>query len=114
MLKVQRQIQKRLRGDKRARKLRAALVACAPGRGFTKSLGYTAEQLRAHLERQFTRGMTWERFAAGEIHIDHRVPLASFDLSDPAEVKAAWALTNLQPLWAPDNHAKADQRLYLL
>jgi len=28
--------------------------------------------------------------------------------------KAAWALTNLQPLWAPDNHKKKAKRLTLL
>jgi hypothetical protein len=90
------------------------LVAGKACRGFSKSLGYTVEELRRHLERQFTRGMNWERFAVGEIHIDHRLPLSSFDLTDPLESAAAWALTNLQPMWAEENHSKSDKILYLL
>lgn len=77
-------------------------------------VGYSAEELRRHIERQFTRGMTWEKFREGLIHIDHRVPLSHFDLSRPEEVRAAWALTNLQPLWAADNQTKYAKRLVLL
>lgn len=114
MCRVQQQISKRLRGRDRGTVLRRALVEGRAGKGYTKALGYTVDQLRVHLERQFTAGMSWDRFAAGEIHIDHRLPLAGFDLTDPVELKAAWALTNLQPLWAPDNSAKGARRLYLL
>lgn len=77
-------------------------------------VGYSAKELRQHIERQFTRGMTWERFCAGEIHIDHIVPLASHDLSNPDELKAAWAMTNLRPLWAKENIRKSDNRTHLL
>src|SRR5438477_6281911 len=33
-------------------------------------LGYSREELRRHLESQFTAGMTWGKFLAGEIDID--------------------------------------------
>lgn len=46
---------------------------------------------------------------AGEIHIDHVRPLASFDLEDPDQVLEVWALPNLQPLWAADNLAKGSR-----
>ncbi len=77
-------------------------------------LGYTVEHLRAHLERQFLRGMTWENY--GEWHIDHIVPLASFSYSSPddEDFKAAWALTNLRPMWKVDNMSKGAKRLTLL
>lgn len=77
-------------------------------------LGYSVADLRAHLERQFTKGMSWERFAAGDIHIDHIVALTKFDLSNEDELRAAWALTNLRPLWAEDNLRKGAQRTHLL
>lgn len=69
-------------------------------------VGYTLADLRAHLEARFVDGMSWENIGAW--HVDHRRPLASFDISGPdcPEFKAAWALSNLQPLWARDNLIK--------
>lgn len=69
-------------------------------------LDYSLEELRAHLERQFTNGMTWENM--GKWHIDHIIPIASFNVSSPddPEFRRAWALTNLRPLWAKDNLRK--------
>lgn len=77
-------------------------------------LGYSLEDLRAHLERQFLRGMSWENM--GEWHIDHIVPLASFTITGPddPELKRAWALTNLRPLWAKDNLSKGAKIVSLL
>lgn len=69
-------------------------------------LGCSIRQLRAQLESQFTDGMTWEKFMAGEIHIDHIRPCASFDLTKPSEQKKCFHHSNLQPLWAEDNHRK--------
>ncbi len=77
-------------------------------------LGFTIADVRRHLERQFVRGMTWERFARGEVHIDHIIPLSSFDLTDETEFRRAWALTNLRPLFASENLAKGARRTLLL
>lgn len=68
--------------------------------------GYTAEQLRAHLESQFVDGMGWEN--RGKWHIDHKRPLSSFDFNGPdhPEFKKAWAMENLQPMWAKENQSK--------
>lgn len=84
------------------------------GRHWETLVPYTASDLMAHLERQFLPGMTWEN--RGEWHIDHIVPLASFTFTTPEceEFKAAWALTNLRPLWAEDNLKKSDQRVFLI
>jgi 5-methylcytosine-specific restriction endonuclease McrA len=58
--------------------------------------------------------MTWENF--GDWHVDHRVPLASFNYAsaDDPEFRAAWALTNLQPLWKRENLRKGKLMKVLL
>lgn len=84
------------------------------GRSWQAILGYTTEDLRKHLERQFTKGMSWENY--GEWHVDHIVPVASFtfESADDADFAACWALTNLRPMWARENIRKRDKRLTLL
>lgn len=77
-------------------------------------LGYTVRDLRQHLERQFLKGMTWDEFAAGRIHIDHITPQSAFDLSQDHEVMACWCLSNLRPLWAEANLRKGARRERLL
>ncbi len=57
-----------------------------------------------HLERQFQSGMTKENY--GKWHVDHIIPCASFDFSDPEQQKKCFHYTNLQPLWASDNIRK--------
>ncbi|RVO41341.1 HNH endonuclease [Sinorhizobium meliloti] len=76
------------------------------GRRTFELLGYSLEQLMVHLEKQFSDGMSWENY--GEWHIDHIIPLAAFNYETPddADFKRAWALSNLQPLWAEANWKK--------
>ena len=71
-----------------------------------KDLGCTVQEFRAYLESRFTEGMTWGNY--GKWHIDHIIPLNSFDLSDSEQLKKACHYTNLQPLWAEANIAKSD------
>lgn len=82
------------------------------GRKTMELLGYSIEQLKAHLEKQFWPGMTWENY--GEWHIDHIIPLSAHNYKTPDDVdfKKAWALKNLQPLWAIDNIRKKDSLLH--
>lgn len=79
-------------------------------------LGYTVEDLIKHLERQFTKGMSWENYGKDGWSIDHRIPLISFDYvsRECPSFKAAWALTNLQPLWATENSKKGGRRILLI
>lgn len=67
-------------------------------------VGCSADDLRAHLERQFTDGMTWGNY--GDWHVDHVRPCSSFELTDPAQQRECFHWSNLQPLWAPDNLSK--------
>ena len=71
-------------------------------------LGYSIKDLREHLERNFTGDMNWEAFKSGDIHIDHIIPMAAFDMNDMQQLKECWSLSNIQPLWASDNISKSD------
>lgn len=84
------------------------------GRSWRTFVPYTLEELMAHLEAQFLPGMTWDN--RGEWHIDHRRPLCSFNFTTPEclEFREAWALSNLQPLWAEDNLRKGGRMDLLL
>jgi hypothetical protein len=51
--------------------------------------------------------MTWANH--GEVwEIDHIMPLAAFNLTDPNHLKQASHYTNLRPLWKHLNRIKAD------
>jgi hypothetical protein len=84
-------------------------------KGFSKSsstldlLGCSLEQLRSHIESQFTEGMSWDKFGFYGIHIDHIIPCASFDMSDPEQQRQCFHYKNLQPLWWRDNLKKGDK-----
>ncbi len=73
-----------------------------------KLLGCNLEQARQHIENQFTEGMSWDNYGTHGWHIDHIMPCASFNLTDPEEQRKCFHYTNLQPLWAEDNLKKSD------
>lgn len=74
-------------------------------------VGYTVDQLKNHLEKQFKDGMTWENY--GKWHIDHIIPKVAFNYSSPEDIdfKKCWALKNLQPMWALENISKGTKLL---
>lgn len=96
-------IQTLLRHNLRTR-LRMAVANNAKCGSAVRDLGCSIAELKVWLESQFHPGMTWENY--GEWHIDHRLPLASFDLTRREEVLIACNWQNLQPLWALDNLSK--------
>lgn len=73
----------------------------------SKLFSCTPKQLLHHLVSQFKPGMTVANH--GLWHIDHIRPLASFNLLNDDEVRAACHYTNLQPLWAAENLSKSDK-----
>ena len=75
-----------------------------------KLLNFSAADLHTHLAQRFTEGMTWERFMAGEIEIDHIIPVSFFrpKSAESMEFRMCWNLKNLQPLWRLDNRLKRD------
>lgn len=72
-------------------------------------LGCSVDELMTHLQSRFTAGMTMALLMAGKIDIDHVVPCAAFDLTDPEQQKACFHFTNLQPLWPRANKSKRDR-----
>jgi hypothetical protein len=69
-------------------------------------IGCTIPELMAHLESQFQEGMTWQNRGRNGWHVDHIIPCAAFDLTDPEQQRQCFHYTNLQPLWEADNIRK--------
>ncbi len=92
----------------RNRLMRALKRGSASGRALSL-LGCSVAYLKVHLERQFGKGMTWKNMGRGGWHIDHILPISSFDLTDARQLAEAFNYKNLQPLWAEDNLAKKAQ-----
>ena len=112
--RMRRQINKRRKRDGIGDTMRAAINRNGRSNAVEAALGYAIAELRAHLEKQFIYGMDWQRFHAGEIHIDHITPQADFDLLNDDEWRACWSLGNLRPMWGGDNLAKSDAKHFLL
>lgn len=92
-----------------SRAIRASLPRGEKARRKTFDLlGYSKQDLMAHLERQFLPGMSWENYGIDGWHIDHIIPKSIFNITsvEDLDFKRAWALSNLQPLWAKDNQIK--------
>jgi hypothetical protein len=91
---------------------------CKAARGICMSettkelLGCNISDLKAHLESLWSDGMSWDNYGPFGWHIDHRVPCAEFDLTKIDQRKMCFHYTNLQPLWAKDNHSKSDKLIY--
>lgn len=70
---------------------------------------YTLEELMVHLESKFDDKMNWENYGKGGWHIDHIIPKSFFKFDSPNHpaFRAAWALSNLQPLWEHENLTKS-------
>lgn len=111
--RMRRQLKKSITKDGIGDLIRSTLKRGGESVRVRELLGYTINQLKVHLERQFKKGMTWNKFMKGELHIDHIIPKSSFDLTDPNQWRACWDLPNLRPLWASDNLSKSNKVLTL-
>jgi len=77
-------------------------------------LGCSAPVFKWFLEHQFYphpesgEFMAWDNYGRGleRWHIDHIIPLSFFDLSDEKQLKHAFHISNMQPLWGVDNIEK--------
>ena len=71
-----------------------------------ETMGCTLAEIRAHIEKQFKGGMSWENYGVWEF--DHMVPYGAFptveELDDYTKV-VCW-YKNVQPMLKPDNIRK--------
>ena len=72
-------------------------------------LGCSVDEFKNYLESKFIDGMSWSNWSKLGWHIDHIIPLESFDLTNPVEMAKACHYTNMQPLWSTDNCSKSDK-----
>lgn len=92
-------IQVRLADNLRIR-LRAALKGNFKSGSAVSDLGCSISELKLYIESQFQIGMSWDNWGKGndKWHIDHILPLNSFDLTDREQLLKACHYINLQPL----------------
>lgn len=92
--------------------LRSQLNHCLKNKNIIKSqrmlnlLACDLDFLKQYLESQFKEGMSWENYGKNGWELDHKIPCASFDLSDPEQQKICFHYSNYQPLWQRDNSSK--------
>ena len=85
---------------------RGRLSAALKGKGIKPArtmelVGCTAEELIGYLQELIPEGADLKKF-----HVDHIRPCASFDFSDPEEIRKCFHYTNLQPLTPQANMRK--------
>ncbi len=74
----------------------------------THLVGCSMPELKSHIERQFTKRMTWANYGS-YWHCDHIMPITYFDLSKDEEQARCSHFTNLRPLEASRNMARGNR-----
>jgi hypothetical protein len=71
-------------------------------------LGCSIDSFKIYLESLFESGMSWGNHGRGigYWNIDHIIPCALFDLSNPEHQRRCFHFSNLQPMWATKNSSK--------
>jgi hypothetical protein len=70
-------------------------------------VGYTTDELKEHLENNFTEGMSWDNYGNKHHgwHVHHLIPISLFNYTTPNDYdfRRCWDKNNLVPLWGKDN-----------
>lgn len=69
-------------------------------------IGCGLKELKSHLCSLMKDGMTWDKLMSGEIHVEHKIPCALFDLTKKSHQLACFHFSNLQPMFGHDNLVK--------
>ncbi len=95
---------------KMSRHIGLVLKANKNNKTWESLVGYGLDELQSNISKKFTDGMSWEKYVAAEIVIDHILPKELFEYTSPQEkqFKMCWSLDNLRPVWVNDNSSKSD------
>ena len=79
-----------------------------------KLIGCSLEELKLYIESLFLPEMTWANWGPARRgkkhwHIDHILPVDSFDMMKLEDQQKCWHYSNLRPLWWEDNLAKSNK-----
>lgn len=88
-------------------------VKYAKAHKFSKTvvlLGCSYAYFKKWIEAKWKKGMSWANF--GEWHIDHILPVISFDLTTLAGQLQCFRFTNTQPLWKDENLSKGAKLIF--
>lgn len=91
------------------RNIRKRLHEFIQGKIHTKTeeiVGMPLSEFKIYIASLFEPWMSWDNYGFYTWHIDHIIPLSSFDLTDPEQIKKANHYTNLRPLSAKENISK--------
>ena len=102
---IERRKEKGRFGNSMSKRIYQSLSGRKRYRKWESLVGYTLEDLKSHLEAQFTIGMDWDSYGIFGWHLDHIIPQSAFNFrnAEDLDFKRCWALNNLQPLWWYDN-----------
>lgn len=76
-----------------------------------RDLGCSISDFKRYIEGKFQPRMTWKNWGIKGWHLDHIIPLSSFNLSDREQFLKACHYTNYQPLWAVENIRKGSNSI---
>jgi len=90
-------------------RIRSVLHGSSKSASTLRLLGCDLSFLMGYLEARFKPGMSWSNY--GKVwHLDHHIPLASYDLSDLSHQRSAFHYSNLRPLFKSENLSKGAKR----
>jgi len=97
-------------GDSMGSALRKTLRGEKLGIHWELIVGFTSDQLKIHLEKQFTEKMSWANYGS-YWSVDHIIPISVFSFEKPEDVdfKRCWSLKNLRPLSCTENSQKKNK-----
>lgn len=100
-----RDINFKLSGNLRSR-LNESLKNNVKNGSSVNDLGCSIPDFKKYIESKWLIGMCWENYGRNGWHLDHIIPLSTFNLSDRNQLLKACHYTNYQPLWSKDNIRK--------
>jgi len=91
-----------------SKEIRDYLKGNKNGRHWEDLVGYTSNDLIKRLKKTMPEGYTWADYFKNRLHIDHIIPISTFNYSNPEnpDFKRCWALENLRLLPARENLIK--------